>query len=592
MSKIRINGIQVKNYRSFGDIKSIIFPDDNYKKPISIVGYNNSGKTNLLNAILYGITAKHINKNTFTIDDFHNRDYSRIPYIVTGISSSKETKENGKFANLAGYHYLIIKLDGSEIESAKIESYNSKKEINYTAYGASKYYKIFYINFHEIKNEMNTKKTSWGNLSSFLAKHIKYIVDTDQEMISKKNDFQEEIKKSTKNILKDSLLKSFIDKVQTNYSKNLRNNNCNIDFSLPAYEDIFLDMIFKIGLNGDTENLIPISHFGDGYISMFVMAIIQAIAETSKDDKCLFLFEEPESFLHENHQEYFYKTVLCGLSENGHQVIYTTHSDKMIDIFDTKGLIRLEFDEGKRQTEVTYNNAKGNFDDLHEKDEFLNEINDFNNYIKIIKPSLNKIIFSRKVLLVEGPNDIMVYNHIIQSKVLSITKDKKYAETYLNFNNISIIPHYGKITALVLIRLCKHLGIDYFVVNDLDFSNNIINKLNFKTEEELKASNFYINKIEELEEYNNKGAKRSPTTNKGMITTNWKLINEAGKDNIHFNIPKLEDVIGYESNDKNSVGVWNTINKLTSFGIEIFPKNLENFLELDNIKINEPNDKK
>jgi predicted ATP-dependent endonuclease of OLD family len=65
------------------------------------------------------------------------------------------------------------------------------------------------------------------------------------------------------------------------------------------------------------------------------MSVIQAIAESNTDDKCLFLFEEPESFLHENHQEYFYKMVLCKLAEN-HQVIYTTHSDKMLDIFDTK----------------------------------------------------------------------------------------------------------------------------------------------------------------------------------------------------------------------------------------------------------------
>jgi predicted ATP-dependent endonuclease of OLD family len=47
---------------------------------------------------------------------------------------------------------------------------------------------------------------------------------------------------------------------------------------------------------------------------MFVMAVIQAIAEEN-DDKCLFLFEEPESFLHENHQEYFYKMVLCSLTK-------------------------------------------------------------------------------------------------------------------------------------------------------------------------------------------------------------------------------------------------------------------------------------
>jgi predicted ATP-dependent endonuclease of OLD family len=48
---------------------------------------------------------------------------------------------------------------------------------------------------------------------------------------------------------------------------------------------------------------------------MFVMAVIQSIAEEYSEDKALFLFEEPESFLHENHQEYFYKAVLCKLAE-------------------------------------------------------------------------------------------------------------------------------------------------------------------------------------------------------------------------------------------------------------------------------------
>ncbi|WP_010651574.1 AAA family ATPase, partial [Oceanobacillus massiliensis] len=85
MSSIRINGISIKNYRSFGEKKDIVFPKEDYKKPIAIVGYNNAGKTNLLNAILYGITERYVNKNTFTRDDFHNRDFNNVPSIITGI---------------------------------------------------------------------------------------------------------------------------------------------------------------------------------------------------------------------------------------------------------------------------------------------------------------------------------------------------------------------------------------------------------------------------------------------------------------------------------------------------------------------------
>lgn len=591
MSKIRIDGVSIENYRSFGERKDIVFPDEKYKKPIAIVGYNNSGKTNLLNSILYGITEKYVNKDTFTLDDFHNLNVNNVPKIFTKITTTTEAKKDGKNADLTGYHFLNIKLDGTEIESAKIDSFKdwNQEEKNWNAFGATKYYKIFYINFHDIKKEISTKKTSWGNLTSFLAKHIKSIVDSDKGMLKKKSAFKNEINNSTYSVIRDSNLNNFINRIQTNYSKNLRDNKCNIEFGLPDYEDIFLEMMFKIGLNGDVNKLVPVDHFGDGYISMFVMAIIQAIAETNTEDRCLFLFEEPESFLHENHQEYFYKVVLCGLAENGHQVIYTTHSDKMIDIFDTKGLIRIEFDETLKQTEVKYNKAKDDFtSDIKvlevEDNELINKVRDYNNYIKIIEPNLNKIIFSRKVLLVEGPNDMMVYKEIIRKKVLEIGGDAKLADTYLNFNNMAIIPHHGKITALVLVKLCKHLGVDYFVINDFDFNDNFIDKLDFETEDDYKNSDFYKFKIKEIKAYNIKGEELSEKTKKAMVTTNWKLVKESNTDQIHFNIPKLEYVIGYSANDKDSTGIWNTINLMTTFGEELFPLKLVNFLEINKVK--------
>lgn len=590
MSSIKIRGIQIENYRSFGESRSIVFPTKNYDKPIAIVGYNNAGKTNLLNAILYGIRERYVNKNTFTRDDFHNRDFNNIPNIVAGVDSSLEQRLDGKTVDLTGYHFLDIDLDGEEIVEAKINSYidGEKRERNYKTFGASKYYKVFYINFHDIKKEISTKKTSWGNLTSFLAKHIQSIVETDQEMQKRKGEFKAEINKSTERILSGSQLNDFVKKIQQNYSKNLRNNNCNIEFGLPDYEDIFLEMMFKIGLNGDVDNLIPLEHFGDGYISMFVMAVIQAIAESNTGDECLFLFEEPESFLHENHQEYFYKTVLCGLAENNHQVIYTTHSDKMIDIFDTKSIIRLEFDEKKKQTEIKYNKVDEEFSGAVEVTEVKNNnvvdrIKDYNNYIKIIEPNLNKIIFSKKVLLVEGPNDMMVYKEAIRKKVFKRTNDKSFSDSYLNFKNISIIPHHGKITALVLIRLCKHLGLDFFVINDFDFDCNLISKINFETMEEYKSSDFYNTKVKEIKAYNTKGEELSTKTKKSMMTTNWRLINESKSNQIHFNVPRLESLINYGKNDKDSIGIWNSIKEIDNFSEDLFPDKLTQFLEIEKL---------
>ncbi|MEO3112178.1 TOPRIM nucleotidyl transferase/hydrolase domain-containing protein, partial [Turicibacter sanguinis] len=209
----------------------------------------------------------------------------------------------------------------------------------------------------------------------------------------------------------------------------------------------------------------------------------------------------------------------------------------------------------------------------------------YNNYIKIIEPNLNKIIFSRKVLLVEGPNDMMVYREVIRKTVFDITEDEKFADAYLNFNNISILPHHGKITALVLVKLCKHLGLDYFVINDFDFEEDFIEKLaTFDTDDEYKKSEFYLNQIKDIKAKNAKNQDLDEKTKKSMVTTNFKLINEAGIEKIHFNIPKLESVIGYNHDDKDSKRIWNTIRNMEVFEESLFPKKLREFLEIDKIK--------
>lgn len=563
MSEIRLRKIKVKNYRSFGEEQTFDFPESDYNKPISIIGYNNSGKTNLMNAIMYGIGENFVNAKTFEKTDLHNLDFANQLEIKTRIEATPYGHNHFGPQTIAGDYTIKTTLEDNEIKSSISKSF----------FGANKHYNIFYINFHNVKEEISTKKTSWGNLTSFLAKHIKSIVDNDAGMIAKKEAFKNSTKDATEEVLNDSQLSDFISKIKENYAQNLRNNNCEVEFGLPDYEDIFLQMVFKIGLNGEVNNLIPIDHFGDGYISMFVMAVIQAIAESNIEDKCLFLFEEPESFLHENHQEYFYKMVLCSLAEKGHQVIYTTHSDKMIDIFDTKSIIRLDFDEQEKRTIKKYNNVE----DFNSENEEVISIENFNSFIKSVEPNINKTLFSRKVLLVEGPNDLLSYNFAIEKKINDIKNDIKFSKTYLNFKNISIVVHHGKATALLLIELCKHFGIDYYVINDWDFNLDFINELAIiNTEAELKDSQLYLTE---------NGENRS-STRKGMITTNWKLIKTANIDKIHFNIPKLEDVLGYESIDKSSLGIWKRLNEIPEFNNLFFPESLIKFLEISELTEN------
>jgi len=555
MSEIRLSKLKITNYRSFKITQTFVFPPATYLKPISIIGYNNSGKTTMMNAILYGIGEKFINEKTFEVQDLHSLDLDNQIEIKTRIIASDYQNAYGS-QSISGDYIIKSELVENELKSTVSPSFFGKK----------KYYNIFYLNFHNIKDEISIKKSSWGSLTSFLAKHIRKLVDTDPLINERKQTYLDTVNEAREHVLADTALSQFVEKIKENYSNNLRRNDCEIEYGTPEYDDIFLQMIFKVGLNGNVENLLPLSHLGDGYISMFVMAVIQAIAESNVDDKCLFLFEEPESFLHENHQEYFYKMVLCQLAENGHQVIYTTHSDKMIDIFDTKSIIRLEFDEIEKYSVNKYNIIT----DFNPETDNVISIQNFNSFIKSVEPNINKILFSRKILLVEGPNDLLSYNYAIEKFVRNISGNDKYAKAYLNFKNISIAVHHGKATAFIMAELCKHFSLDYYMINDWDLNENLLNDLSqIESEEELKNSNIYLFRD---------GVPRNPTE-RGILTTNWKLINKSSPNQLHFNFPKLETVLGYDSDDKDSLRIWQRLNEIEEFENNFLPPSLREFLE-------------
>ena len=66
MAKVRIESIKVKNYRSFWPTEQeFIFPDGNFKRPIAIIGYNNCGKTNLMNVLKWIFLAVKFRKYEF-----------------------------------------------------------------------------------------------------------------------------------------------------------------------------------------------------------------------------------------------------------------------------------------------------------------------------------------------------------------------------------------------------------------------------------------------------------------------------------------------------------------------------------------------
>ena len=60
MSEIRIKSLEIKNYRSFRELQRFEFTER--KVPVAIVGYNNAGKTNLMNCIAHALQIKYVRR--------------------------------------------------------------------------------------------------------------------------------------------------------------------------------------------------------------------------------------------------------------------------------------------------------------------------------------------------------------------------------------------------------------------------------------------------------------------------------------------------------------------------------------------------
>jgi putative ATP-dependent endonuclease of the OLD family len=528
----------------------VLFRSEGNGKPISIVGYNNTGKTNIIKSLLYTMGVEWLGEDKFSEKDFFNCDKN----INLEINSFFESKECGLDYDHTLSH-LYMHREGDSWKPRLEKSFFGKT------------LPIYYINFHEIKKQLETK-SSWGSIKTFLGKTLKKFRDKYDNNGNFKDWIEQTLQPAIENYVGLAPdFKTFKDNTQTHLKEILRKEkeDFELKFGLPNYEDIFYKMVFSL----KTENgILPIENFGDGYISMFIIAMLQAIAKDNNEKGNVFIFEEPETFLHENHQEYFYNKVLCELAKNN-QVIYTTHSKKMVDIFSPETIIRLSHDGKSTKVHQLTGAFEPKLPNENISDENpeavvsynLERYKDNSKFIQQIEPNLGKLVFSDKVILVEGPMDLLAY-----SKAISIYFEDEH---YLNYNNIAILPVHGKDKSIILIQICKALKIDYFIIHDWDLDDDI--------------NPHKLRNIEKIEgDKENQKVRNKLKADRQQWTKNQKIMELVeSEDRLHFNKRNLEKVLEIDKTNKSDIAVWNKVREFqkADFPNNLLPQNLLDFID-------------
>lgn len=586
---MRIKRVNIKNYRSFGKSGGeFVFSDITH--PFTIVGANNTGKTNFINAIRHATWNKNSYPNDFDINDFYNkntsneieieidfddpiesaggpfRQFKEMPMIRFRVKEEQGIVDvSDDFCDRDGNPIYVIQ-QGKVSDASKSKFTPNQLEEIGTQYkrGAQRVrqYKdklqVIYIDFPNIEREISTRGYT------LLSRHIREIISNFQKdtnvITSGKNKgkskakyFNETIKKYFDNeFLQFVEMEQFLENVETFVSATLgiTRDNFKLQFNLPELEEILKNLVFYLR---DHKNkvLLPLENMGTGYICLFVIGVLQYLSKADEGGK-IYLIEEPETYLHEHFQEHFYQ-ILNKLSEKN-QVILSTHSKKFVDLFTPESIIKIKNPD---YTQAIIIQAKTGLE-LPDTDSEIGAYPiknpaDFRKYIISIEPNISNIVFANKVIFVEGPDDLLAYKLVLSEEIA------------LGLKNIAVVSVGGKDPIRTLVQLCKNFEISFFVIHDWDLPDKTINVSLDKN----KTESVY-NELSKVE--------------KAQYTKNHKIIKLCGEKLVHQNKINLEEVLSIKNKGSGSLEIFEKLNgkKMTQVEKEypgLIDDNLKAFLK-------------
>lgn len=560
---MRIKKIEVKNFRSLQNC-DVEFYD--LKKPITIIWENNAWKSNIIKSILYGTWYKYIWEDGLSENDFFNKNLTNKILINTTLELDNE--EN--FISFSSWDNIK---DPAKLTLNWNWYYKNQKDpiIN----------KIYYYDFQSVSNLLKIK-TDFSYTP--LWKVVRKVKNKFKDNSELQKNVQDKINEFINDVIaSDEEYQKFKENIWDKLKKNLKNHSKDFDLQHTIQDvDKIINWLSFFVQENENKPLISVDNFWNWFRSLLVFSIFEAISE-SEEWWNIFIFEEPETFLHENFEEYFFE-LLQKLAENN-QVIITTHSKKFVDIFNVWTIIRLHNNQDTEYKTKVYQKEMTDAIIKNINDKVLSEDNvsllkfpdEYWTYMKAVEPNIWLIAFSEKILIVEWPHDVLWYKTAFE-KWLS---EKWYSKS-LWYLGVNIICVHNKDLIWPLMFICSELKTKAFIVFDSDLKKDQIIDEN---------DNFFDEKYKEKEPYS-----ILESNQKQHYTKTIKLVSIAKKFDFWYQInkPKIEEVLNFEIDDeekltykkKSSLEVYNKLKDKTYDEIkkdypDFISDDLENFIFWD-----------
>ena len=403
----------------------------------ALIGPNSSGKTNILKALDLIVGTTYPSVRSFNESDFYLHDTSRTILIEVRFQNPIQ------YSKYDVYGFKLT-FDGSEVNYVAID--NNGNTLQYSPSG------------REIKvtNEMREEvsmmylpldRQAYQQITpsqwKIYGKLLKHIAGQIPE--HDKGDFKTGIENSfSRHIFSyiqqaEDLLKECV-KEQTGLDLSLK-----LSFIDPTtvLKDVRPRITSPTGFEVDVENE------GAGVQSAVAIAIARTYARIVQQSLILAI-EEPELYLHPHGCRHFYK-ILKESSQNGVQIIYSTHERSFVNVADLDSILLVKKENDGTEVYSCKSSITG-IDAIKTASKFDEEI--------------NEVFFASKVILVEGPDDKIACKLALEN--LGVELDKY---------NISVIDCGGNTGIKPMLEILQTFNIDTYVLMDEDPRNQTTQQL-------------------------------------------------------------------------------------------------------------------
>ncbi len=459
-----INKIRIVNFRSIQNLE--IHPHN----LCVLIGPNSSGKTNVLKALDILLGETYPTERAFSKDDFYGRNSNLEILIQVWFKEPLEACKLTSVATRRKEQCLIssLRLTHTKNDNEFFQTKFIAIDVDGNEYWASGDVREK-VNFIYIPSERNLEKqmsvSQWSLLGRILRKidenfRKNSLGDGPSEM---EEDFRESMSEP-KRILEAELPNGMLSyakfkQVFTGICKENANGLANdFDLDLEIYDPLFYYKTIQL-LGREEMGTFNIHELGSGVQNLVLLSLFRTYAKLMKN-KAVLAIEEPEIYLYPQAQRQLYSNFI-GMaypesgSQDGTQIIYTTHNPNFVDA--TRA----------NEVEILQKSAsRGTC--LLPKSEYVtserSEQDRFKTYAHF-NTERNEIFFAKKVLLVEGDSDKIMWSTLLGEKW----------EILINKEGISIIECGGKTGVLYFIGVCRFMGIDYFAIWDADNGDDEVN---------------------------------------------------------------------------------------------------------------------